>query len=245
MENITLLIASIRIIMKSSMDIWGKCKLSDFGYWASGGGFPREYQGHIGLKYLFCKVGDMNRPGNEIYIQSTENTIDDEIAGIINVKIHPPGTVIFPKIGGAIATNKRRILTKDSAIDNNCLGIIPNNDTDSEWLYYLLNSIDFSNYQSGTSVPALRQSVIGDIEVPSLPKYLQQQIVEFLRWLKGKSALDSWDTSPALPLELEKQKSLITRLERVNVLKDLHDQIGKQIEELVSSIVNETTIGYS
>jgi type I restriction enzyme, S subunit len=67
----------------------------------------------------------MNLPGNEKYITASNNHIDQEAAARMRAKIHPEGTVIFPKIGGAIATNKRRILTKGSAIDNNCLGKLP------------------------------------------------------------------------------------------------------------------------
>jgi len=87
--------------------------------------------------------------------------------------VHPPGTIIFPKIGGAIATNKRRILSKRTAIDNNCLGIIPANDILPEWVYLQLSSIDLSKYQAGTSVPALSQGTLGEISI-SIPDSQEQ-----------------------------------------------------------------------
>ena len=65
----------------------------------------------------------MNLPGNEKFITTANNCIDDNAATRMRAKIHPPGAIIFPKIGGATATNKRRILTRGAAIDNNCLGI--------------------------------------------------------------------------------------------------------------------------
>ena len=156
---------------------WAWSKLSGIGSWTNGSGFPLSYQGLDGLPYLYCKVSDMNLPGNEIRIHHTQNTIDENIASKIKAKIHPVGTVIFPKIGGAIATNKRRILAVPAAIDNNCLGIDPLGYCSSEWLHLLLSSIDFMQYQTGTSIPAINQGVLGNIVVGVPPLAEQQRIV--------------------------------------------------------------------
>ena len=147
---------------------WRNGKLSDLGIWAVGSGFPSIEQGVVGAEILFAKVSDMNLQGNEKYITYTNNSISEETARRLKVNIHPPGTVIFPKIGGAIATNKRRILKKRTAIDNNCLGIIPANDVHPEWVFLQLSSLDLSKYQVGTSVPALSQGVLGEIAI-SIP----------------------------------------------------------------------------
>jgi len=102
---------------------WEWQTLAEIGTWAIGSGFPLEAQGREGLPILFAKVSDMNLPGNELEIVRTNHTIDDETVERLRINVHQPGTVIFPKIGGAIATNKRRILGRPTAIDNNCLGI--------------------------------------------------------------------------------------------------------------------------
>jgi type I restriction enzyme S subunit len=107
----------------------------------------------------------MNLAGNEKFIISANNTITTDTAKRIKINVHSAGTVIFPKIGGAIATNKRRILTRETAIDNNCLGLTPKPGVSTDWLYLLLSSIDLSKYQAGTSVPALAQGVLQDIPV--------------------------------------------------------------------------------
>jgi len=239
MNNTTLQFASSKIIMETSARIWGNCKLKDLGEWASGSGFPREYQGLDGSKYLFCKVSDMNTIGNEVYIHSTENTIDDEVARKINAKIHPKGTVIFPKIGGAIATNKRRILVKDTAIDNNCSGIIPKENVKSKWLYQLLNSIDFSTYQRSGPVPSLSQKTLEEIDVPCVRMEVQEQISLFLDWLNQKSPEASWDNSPNLPSELTQQKHLIRKIEqlivRIEQIKKLRADAVEEVDELLKS----------
>lgn len=152
---------------------WEFIRWGDMAHWAIGSGFPKSAQGQRGNSILFSKVSDMNLPGNEKYIKTTANTISEEAALKIRAKLHPKGTVIFPKIGGAIATNKRRILTRSSAMDNNCLGLIPSVGITTDYLYLILNSTDLVAYQAGTSVPALSQSTL-ELIVAALPPLSEQ-----------------------------------------------------------------------
>lgn len=156
---------------------WCPVPLLALGSWAIGSGFPKNEQGLDEGPHFFLKVSDMNLPGNEKYITTSNNFIDDDAAGRMRAKIHPPGTIIFPKIGGAIATNKRRILTRGSAIDNNCLGISFSSQVDTEWAYVLLTTLDFTQYQAGTAVPALQQGVLERIPVGLPPLAEQHRIV--------------------------------------------------------------------
>jgi type I restriction enzyme, S subunit len=156
---------------------WMWLPLGCVGIWATGCGFPKQYQGETEGEFLFCKVSDMNLPGNEVEIRTTVNTLDREIMRKIRARVNPAGTVIFPKIGGAIATNKRRLVIKPTIIDNNCSGIQPIGLTDSRWLLQLLRSIDLAKYQSGTSVPAVSHGALNPIRIglPPLPE--QKRIV--------------------------------------------------------------------
>ncbi|MCT1467869.1 restriction endonuclease subunit S [Citrobacter freundii] len=153
---------------------WEWTRLINLGTWALGSGFPNVVQGSSDKEILMCKVSDMNLEGNEKFIFSTINTISKDLAEEYKIKISEPGTIIFPKIGGAIATNKRRILVQETAIDNNCLGIKPCNAILGEWFYLILNALDMSKYQSGTSIPAINQSVIGSIPI-ALPSLKMQE----------------------------------------------------------------------
>ena len=125
----------------------------------------------------------MNLPGNEKFIVTTNNSVSEETAKASKLSISEPGTIIFPKIGGAIATNKRRILQKRTVIDNNCLGITPYSPVNLEWAYQLLLSFDFSKYQTGTSVPAISQGVIGEIVIGLPPAQEQGRIVQKINHL--------------------------------------------------------------
>ncbi len=156
---------------------WRNVSLISLGSWAIGCGFPKNEQGLVVGPHFFLKVSDMNLPGNEKFITTANNFIDDEGARRMRAKIHPPGTIIFPKIGGAIATNKRRILTRGAAIDNNCLGITFSSEVEIDWAYLVLTTLDFSKYQAGTAVPALQQSVLERIPVALPPLAEQKRIV--------------------------------------------------------------------
>ena len=155
---------------------WCAVPLVALGKWAVGSGFPKNEQGRREGPYPFLKVSDMNLPENEKYITTANNFIDGDAAKRMKAEIHPKGTIIFPKIGGAIATNKRRILARGSAIDNNCLGITFSSHVDIEWAYLLMTHLDFTQYQAGTAVPALQQGTLATIPV-ALPPLAEQRII--------------------------------------------------------------------
>lgn len=156
---------------------WAFVRWGQIADWAIGSGFPNAAQGETGQEIFFAKVSDMNLNGNEKYIVNTVNSVSRDTLIKIKAKAHPRGTVVFPKIGGAIATNKRRILTRDTAIDNNCLGLIPGSGLTTDYLYLLLSSVDLSKFQSGTSIPALSQGSLELIVAGLPPRAEQDRIV--------------------------------------------------------------------
>jgi type I restriction enzyme, S subunit len=156
---------------------WAWLPLGQIGYWAVGCGFPMLHQGELEGEFLFCKVSDMNLPGNEVEIRTTVNRVNTDVVKKLRARPNPPGTVIFPKIGGAIATHKRRLVVRPTIIDNNCSGIQPVGLTDSRWLLLLLQTIDLTKYQAGTSVPAVSQSSLESIRVGLPPLAEQSRVV--------------------------------------------------------------------
>jgi len=156
---------------------WAWLPLGHIGIWATGCGFPTQYQGEADKEFLFCKVSDMNLPGNEVEILRTVHTIDADVMKKIRARVNPTGTVIFPKIGGSIATHKRRLVIKPTIIDNNCSGILPIGLTDNCWLLLYMRSLDLTRYQSGTSVPAVSQGSLDPIRVGLPPLAEQKRIV--------------------------------------------------------------------
>ncbi len=78
----------------------------------SGWGFPIEEQGITDAEFPFYKVGDMNLKGNEMIMDKANNYISADVVKKLHCNPAPRGSIIFPKIGAAIGTNKKRILGK-------------------------------------------------------------------------------------------------------------------------------------
>ena len=115
---------------------WEWVRLGDYADIQSGVGFPPEFQGNLNSDIPFLKVSDMNLPENSKEIRSWNNSISNEIAQTLRAKIMPSGTVIFPKVGAAIGTNKKRILLKPSVFDNNVMGIYPKEKIHNSYLFW-------------------------------------------------------------------------------------------------------------
>ena len=85
----------------------------------SGWGFPNVEQGKVEGEFPFFKVGDMNNNGNEMFMYTANNYINDDVVKKLKCKPAPAGTIIFPKIGAAIGTNKKRILVNETKAARN------------------------------------------------------------------------------------------------------------------------------
>ncbi len=144
----------------------------------SGGGFPVDEQGATNGDIPFLKVSDMNLPGNEIWINHANNFVNKETLKKLKVKTAPKGTIIFPKIGAAIATNKKRILSRESAYDNNVMGLIPNEKINPSFLFYLLKQLNLSDWASASALPSIRKSDVEKYLITLPPLEVQKEIVE-------------------------------------------------------------------
>jgi type I restriction enzyme S subunit len=139
----------------------------------SGVGFPREQQGRDDLPILCIKVSDMNLEGNEKYIVNAKNTVDQNIVQELRATVLQAGTVVFPKVGAALLTNKRRLTTKPTTFDNNIMALIPVK-IDPEFLYYLSLTLDMARLVQPGALPSVNQSDIGAINI-GLPAIKEQQ----------------------------------------------------------------------
>jgi type I restriction enzyme M protein len=157
---------------------WPMVPIKDVAAVESGFGFPLDYQGKTDEEIPFLKVSDMNLPGNEKEIVSWNHSVSRDVLRELKGKAYPKGTVIFPKIGAAIATNKKRILTRDSTYDNNVMGIIPNTDRLLPgFLHTCLLAFDLSRWASEASPPSMRKTTVEAHEIPLPPLAIQQSLV--------------------------------------------------------------------
>jgi type I restriction enzyme S subunit len=100
--------------------------------------------------------------------------------------IVPPGSTIFPKNGGAIATGKKRITAIKCSLDLNTMGVIPRG-IDSQFLFYWFHTIDLSALSDGTVVPQINKSDLSPLDFPCPPLDEQKRIVEKLNRLMARS----------------------------------------------------------
>lgn len=147
----------------------------------SGWGFPSLHQGQLEGVYPFYKVSDMNLVGNETVMTKANNFIDEATAKKLGVTPAPAGTVIFPKIGAAVATNKKRLLSMPSAYDNNIMGLIPGKQLNPRFLFFWMQTVDLTRlaHDSG-AVPSIRKSEMERLPVPIPPIEEQARIVAIL-----------------------------------------------------------------
>ena len=166
-------------VSKALVQGWDLTTLGSICSISGGSGFPRKYQGKTGLPILFIKVSDMNASGNETYIHTSANTVDRGLLKIMKAKTHKEGSVIFPKVGAALLTNKRRILVRDSAVDNNIMTVFPHQ-VDKGFLYQWFLTLDFGEYVQSGALPSVNQATVSDITIPLPPLPEQKKIAEIL-----------------------------------------------------------------
>lgn len=153
--------------------------IGDVATLINGFAFPVGLQGGKG-SIPFYKVGDMNTVGNEVEMHTSKNYVSQELADEQKWRIAPKGTVIFPKIGAAIATNKKRILSEAAIFDNNVMGIICSDKILPKYMLYTLNSIDISTWASLANPPSISRDVVLEHKIPLPSLDAQQQIISEL-----------------------------------------------------------------
>lgn len=160
----------------------------------SGNGFPDKYQGEEDGEFPFFKVGDMNLPGNETYMRQSRNWISEEVRQEIRAKVFPAGSIIFPKIGAAIATNKKRILIQPSCLDNNVMALIPNGRASTEYLHTLLLGRNLMDIAQPGNPPSIRKGSVENwaVSLPAVARDKEfQRRLDVLRHQIEQAALSS------------------------------------------------------
>jgi len=145
-----------------------------------GGSLPKGTSTDQGDKsVLLVKVGDMNIEGNDRVISIAREFLAKKEAGRNTI---PAGAVVLPKRGGAIATNKKRMLGRSALIDPNLMAIVARDELlSAEYLYYWCLTLDLATLSNGGVIPQLNRKDLAPLQVPIPPLDAQRQIVESLK----------------------------------------------------------------
>ena len=174
------------------------------------GKYVTIHSGDSPSKFKFCstgvsyfKVDDLNNCDK--YLANSELKIDEKDLK----KIVPKNSLIFPKRGASILTNKVRILKENSFFDTNLMGIEPNEEKiNYEFLYYLILEKGLYKIADTSTIPQLNNKHIEPLLVV-LPNVSEQKRIA--------QVLSTWDKAIELKEKLieqkkEQKKGLMQRL---------------------------------
>lgn len=163
---------------------WEEKRLGEVCEFKSGTTIPIALERNEG-DVLYTKVGDMNLPENQVEINTSSRFVKS--IEIKNNQIIPKGSIIFPKRGGAIATNKKRKIIKPTIVDLNTMAIIPSKKIDKDFLFHWFQQIDLNDISNGTSIPQINNYSFDEVYI-SFPISLstQQTIVNKLDALSAE-----------------------------------------------------------
>ena len=150
-------------------DGWVWVHPTDIGFFGSGKTPAPDQLSKFGTIPYF-KVADMNATGNEVYLCHSNSFLKLPNS----MKLFSKGAVVYPKNGGAVFTNKKRILGQDSLVDLNTGSYTPFSQMDEKFFYYLFSTVDFQKYYKGTALPTVDMDAVQEI-VWALPPLAEQK----------------------------------------------------------------------
>jgi type I restriction enzyme S subunit len=132
------------------------------------------------------KVSDMNLAGNEHRI--TKSNLHKRIQlSLARKKFVAPGTVVFPKRGAAIATNKKRVTTAWTVLDPNLIGVQGGEGVDTDYLFYWFQTFDLRTITEPGPTPQLNKKNLVPLLLPiPATKDEQREIAAVMRKIDNK-----------------------------------------------------------
>ena len=143
----------------------------------SGTTLPLEKENEGG-EIAYIKVADMNIGGNEKYITTSTKFVSKKTAGN---GVFPVGTIVFPKNGAAVATNKKRITQIPTCVDLNTMGVTPEIDINIQYIYQWFLLLDLSSISQVSAIPQVSAKTMSAQVIMLPPIELQDQFASFVQ----------------------------------------------------------------
>jgi type I restriction enzyme S subunit len=143
-----------------------------------------------GVNVIGIKVSDMNLPGNEIEFRSAnlERQLPEKEALKRTV---PTNSIVFPKRGAAIATNKKRLTTGWTVLDPNLIAVMPTKVVNHRYLFHWFNTFDLKKITDPGPTPQLNKKDIAPLKFPMPPVEEQEAIAAAIDAAEEKATLHS------------------------------------------------------
>lgn len=156
---------------------------------ASGTGFPHRFQGREGGTVPVLKVSDL---GEADEVSTAANRVSDADILDMKAKVWPPGTTIFPKVGAALLSERRRILGAHAAFDNNIMGLVPGERLRPRFLLDFMKTVQLSRVAQTGVIPSVNNKHIGKITIPVPELLVQDDLLSKMD--SARHALDACNT---------------------------------------------------
>lgn len=133
----------------------------------------------------FFKVAQMNNHHETMV--APEITFNETVAKEHKIKIFPKGSTLIPKRGGAILTNKKRMLLEDASYDSNIMGLKADESKISdEYLFAFMRIIDLANFVDASTIPQVNNKHIDQMQIPLASIEEQADVVSRVNLLVKK-----------------------------------------------------------
>lgn len=164
---------------------WVATTLGAVADFKGGNAFKEKFQGKKAGDFPFIKVSDFSLPLNQKFIRDANNWIDADTNKEIKATLFEQGAVVFAKVGAALLLNRRRVLTRKTAIDNNLMAATPRT-IDPTFLYFHLQTVDFGKLVQDGAVPSVNQGQLQALPLAQPPLAEQQKIAAILTAVDDK-----------------------------------------------------------
>lgn len=127
---------------------------------SQGRSLPKRVQGDQSGPTPWFKIADMAKAPNVHGYRAAETRLSADSIRALGGRVVPAGAVVFPRVGAAVATEKKRIMDVAGALDENHLVLTPRADTPSEVLLAALEHLRLGSMVQPGAVPSLNMAMI-------------------------------------------------------------------------------------
>ena len=171
----------------------------------------------------------MNLIGNEKYLVHTKSYLLSQPQ-----RVFPKGSIVFPKNGGAVFTNKKRVLAQDSVVDLNTAVFIPFMPIELDYVFLMFLTIDFNEFYKGTALPTIKNDFITENLYGLPPLAEQKRIVKFVEKLFLKiEIIDNNQTDIETLYDELKKRTLDLAIQGNLVPQDPNDEPASTLLEKI------------
>ncbi|MEV7618919.1 restriction endonuclease subunit S [Microbacterium sp. NPDC089321] len=131
-----------------------------------GKSLPKTIQGTVSGDISWFKIADMTSPQNLFGYSEADTRVSHAVLESNGGKITPEGSVTFPRVGAAVATEKKRLLLSDAALDENHIAVTPLEQGIEEVTLAAFESVRLGGLVRSGAVPSLNMGLIRELEIP-------------------------------------------------------------------------------